>query len=103
MMNIMPLISKISQCDIADFETTFRKNPDALFQQYRGNIPTGTYFLCDCDCNTLQLCKATKRKYKNGDGRLVDCKVVFTFVKNCSKKWGAPVNGCWIIPSDLMN
>lgn len=73
-------------------------NSIATFMQYKGNPTPGDYFLCDCIGNTIDLCKSTKRKFKNSDGRLVNCKVIETIIPDCHAKFGTALNGCWIIP-----
>ena len=74
-------------------------NSDAIFFQYPNEVPAGDYFLCDCIGNTIDLCKSTKRKFKNADGRMVNCKVIETIIPDCHAKFGTALNGCWIIPS----
>jgi hypothetical protein len=48
------------------------------------------------------LCYKTKKKYRNADGRAVQCKVIETIITDCHKQLGTPVNGCWIIPYHLL-
>ena len=74
-------------------------NSLATFLQYKGQVVAGTYFLCDCIGNTIDLCLATKRKFKNKEGRLVYCKVIETIIPDCHAKFGTALNGCWIIPA----
>ena len=74
-------------------------NSIATIMQYRGEPVAGTYFLCDCIGNTIDLCLATKRKYKNKEGRLVNCKVIETIIPDCHAKFGTALNGCWVIPA----
>lgn len=66
-----------------------------------GKIPEGTYFLCDSIGNTIDLCRKTKRKFRNADGRLVAHKVIETIVPDCHKKFGTALNGEWAIPYHL--
>lgn len=73
-------------------------NSIATFLQYRRELNPGDYFLCDCIGNTIDLCLATKRKYKNAAGRLVNCKVIETIIHDCHAKFGTALNGCWEIP-----
>lgn len=75
-------------------------NSGAIFFQYPNKVPVGDYFLCDCIGNTIDLCKATRRKFKNSEGRLVSCKVIETIIPDCHAKFGAALNGCWMIPSN---
>jgi hypothetical protein len=78
-------------------------NSNAIIFAYKGrNPPVGEYFLCDCIGNTVDLCKSTKRKFKNADGRLVNCKVIETIITDARKQLGSPVNNCWLIPYDLI-
>lgn len=90
----------------SDFERQAKRLPSdpepKIFRHPSGNaVPVGEYFLSDCDCNTVQLCIATKRLYRNGDGRLVDCRVVATLIPNATDRLGAPVNGVWAVPDHL--
>ena len=75
-------------------------NSGAIFLQYPGEVPFGEYFLCDCIGNTIDLCKSTKRKFRNSDGRMVNCKVIETIIPDCHAKFGTALNGCWIIPDN---
>ena len=75
-------------------------NSAAKFFQYPKEVPVGHYFLCDCIGNTIDLCRATKRAFRNSAGRLVKCKVIQTLIPDCHQKFGTALNGCWIIPSN---
>ena len=77
-------------------------NSKAIIFEHKGRIPAGTYFLCDCIGNTIDLCKKTNRKFKNSSGRLVACKVIETIIPDCNKKFGTPLNGEWMIPDYLL-
>jgi hypothetical protein len=68
--------------------------------QYNNKIPIGEYFLCDCIGNTIDLCKRTKRAFRNAEGRLVYCKVIETLIEDCHEKFGTALNGCWVIPKN---
>jgi len=76
-------------------------NSKAQIFEHKGKIPEGTYFLCDCIGNTIDLCKKTKRKFRNANGRLVACKVIETIVPDCHNKFGTALNGEWVIPYHL--
>lgn len=77
-------------------------NSAARIFEHKGKIEPGTYFLCDCIGNTVDLCKKTKRRFRNADGRLVACKVIETIIPDCQKKFGSPINGKWVIPYHLL-
>jgi len=77
-------------------------NSKAVILAYKGEVPPGHYFLCDCVGNTVDLCYSTRRKYKNSEGRAVNCKVIETIIKDARAQLGSPVNNCWQIPYHLL-
>lgn len=94
--------------DVSDhryFESQARgaDNTQARILQYKQEPPPGHLFLCDCIGNTVDLCLSTKKKYRNAAGRAVNCKVIATLIPDCCKQLGSPVNGCWMIPYNLIN
>ncbi len=76
-------------------------NSKAIIPEHKGRIPKGTYFLCDCIGNTIDLCIKTERQFRNSDGRLVACKVIETIIPDCHAKFGSALNGCWVIPTEM--
>lgn len=77
-------------------------NSKAKFFECTTPIEKGTYFLCDCIGNTVDLCIKTDRLFRNKDGRLVACKVVETIIPDCHAKFGTAINGEWAIPYHLL-
>lgn len=84
------------------YENGVRNKDQVIIKSYKGEVATGEYFLCDCIGNTVDLCIATKRKFRNRDGRLVNCKVIETIIPDARKHLGGCVNGVWEIPYHLM-
>lgn len=64
-------------------------------------IPYGGYFLVDALGNDLSICKLTKRKFKNPNGRLVRSKYILNIIPDCRKLWGDCLNGYWKIPEQF--
>lgn len=77
-------------------------NSTAKIFEHKGKVPAGTYFLCDCLGNTIDLCKKTNRRFKNSNMKYVRCKVIETIIPDCHKKFGTSLNGQWEIPYHLL-
>ena len=61
-------------------------------------IFNGMPFLVDILGNDLSVVVLTKRKYKLPTGRVVKAKFDKTIIEDCTKTYGTPLNGYWIIP-----
>lgn len=84
------------------FERSSREDKSkVVIFEYDGEVKTGEFYLSDCIGNTVDLCIATDRKFKNPDGRMVYCKVVETLIADARVQLGSPVNGVWAIPKNL--
>lgn len=103
--DIQKLRDVVNSTILSDWESCTKgaDNSKARIFQHKGKVKDGAYFLCDCIGNTVDLCKKTKRKFRNADGRLVACKVIETIIPDCAKKLGGPINGEWVIPYHLFS
>lgn len=97
------LLSTVDHHSFFESDARGADNSKAKIFVYRRRVPKGHYFLCDCVGNTVDLCYSTKRKYKNPAGRMVECKVIETFIVDARKQLGSPVNGCWQLPYHLLS
>lgn len=97
------LLSTVDHHSFFESDARGADNSKAKIFTYRRRVPKGHYFLCDCVGNTVDLCFSTKRKYKNSKGRMVECKVIETFIVDARKQLGSPVNGCWQLPYHLLS
>ncbi len=81
------------------FERSSREDKSkVVIFEYEGEPQPGALFLSDCIGNTVDLCQATKRKFKNPNGRMVYSKIIQTLIADARLQLGSPVNGVWKIP-----
>lgn len=95
-------IDQIYQRDSFHCDAKGADNSRAIIHPFLREPPAGEYFLCDCIGNTVDLCLATNRKYRNSEGRMVNCKVIETLIPDCHARFGTALNGCWQIPWHLI-
>ena len=110
----------LNNLQYSEIETTWDKPKDAklieatlmddidFFDLDKSTIPLqkvvfyGFPFLLDAIGNDLSICILSKRRHKLPTGRVIKSKFDRTIIKDCRKKFGTPLNGCWLIPSRFL-